>query len=594
MGTWELILIPRYHTFFWLVVGLGLLTHAAEATAKPLPSVKAPPADREQQPNAKAEARAHYEKGLERVSADAMAEALAEFQQSRRLYPTWGATSSAAVCLENLKRFDEALDLFEALLKELSNTLPAEKKAAVQQRVLVLRGRVGTIEIEGARPGATLLIDGRARGEHPSPSPLRVGAGSHIVRVYLEGFAPFEAPVEVRAAETSRLKVVLRPLLQAGRLRVVEKSGKVLDVVVDAITVGVTPWEGPIGVGEHTAMLRGQESIGTLPKPVSIRLNQRATLELTAEDLGASLQVAPVPPTASVELDGIFVGRGLWEGRLRPGAHQVRAVADGFYPKRLTLKLERGEHNAVAVPLERDPNASIWRLPARFTFEVGGALALTPSFGGDIAGKCSKDCEKSVGAGGAVAFHGGYELWNGFGFGVTAGYLSLRQTTMDRPTAIATVGHKEPDRGTADDTLKLRGFLAGGFAALKLGQRFPFRIRLGSGVVIGSVSDTRTGSFKVIDPTVMEPYAVGPVIEAPAVTWFYVDPELRAGLRLGEHFEVSAGLSALILIRLKAVRWDAKHAIYASSDGYGSFAADALASPILALLLPGISTRYDF
>lgn len=584
----------RHHSFLPPVVALGLLTVAAQAVARPLPPESAPAADGKQPPDAKAEARTHYEKGLALELKGASAQALAEFLQSRRSYPTWKATSGAAICLESLKRFDEALDLFEALLKEFSSTLSADVKALAQEKVLALRGLVGTIEIAGARPGATLLIDGRNRGEHPSPTPLRVSAGSHIVRIYLEGFAPFEALVEVTVGKTSRLTLVLRPLLQAGRLRVAEQSGKVLDVVVDGITVGVTPWEGPVGVGEHTAMLRGQESIGTLPKPVSIRLHQRAELKLTAEDLGASLRVAPVPPTASVELDGIFVGRGIWEGRLRPGAHQVRAVADGFLPRRLNLELARGEHDTVSVPLERDPSAPIWRLPARFTFELGGALSITPSLGGDIAGSCSRGCEKSVGVGGAVAFHGGYELWNGFGFGVTAGYLSSRQTTTGRPTAIATVGHTERDHGTADDTLKLRGFLAGGFAALKLGQRFPFRIRLGSGVVIGSVSDTRTGSFKVIDPTVMDRYAIGPVIEAPSVTWFYVDPELRAGLRLGEHFEVSAGLSALILVGLRPAKWDANHAIYASSDGHGSFAADALTSPIVALLRPGISARYDF
>lgn len=555
----------------------------AEAEAR---SQAAPAADAAKQ---KSEAQAHFERGLALADKGAYEPALAEYRRSVELYPTRAAMKNAAVCLRWLKRHDEALDQYEALFRTFRE-LPEPLKSEAQRAVVELLPLVGALVIDGAEPGAVITVDGRRRGEHPLLSPLRLGAGSHVVRVYREGFEPFEAGIEIAGGQTARMPARLARLVQAGRLRVAEKGGKALDVVVDGNVVGVTPWEGPIAVGDHAVMLRGEDRFGAPPSPVSIRAGARADLVLAAEELDAAMGVVPVPAEASVAIDGLFVGRGTWDGRVRPGAHRVDLVADGYLKAARSVTLARGGRGMVAATLDRDPRSKRWQRPGRFLLEVGGGAALSPSFGA-LGNGCSKACAQPLGAGGYGLFHGGYELGSGFGFGVEAGYLRVQQATTGRATSIQAVGRAAPSAGTADDTRKLRTFLAGAWAGLGAGGRLRLRVRLGAGVALGTLSDTRTGTFTAQDGARFD---VGPLIQAPSTTWFYLAPEVRLGVRLGGHVELSAGVAGLTLIGLSPRRWDATQPVRAGDDGYGTFAADPLVAPVILALTPGLSARYDF
>jgi hypothetical protein len=568
---------------------------AAPAPEPPPPTPAATPvADPKAPDPRKTEAAAHFARGNELYAGRAWAAALLEFLESRRLYPTMSATANAVVCLKNLQRYDEALDMLGALLTEFNETLPADVKEAAQRDVIALRKLTGSISIDGAVPGAIVSIDGRPRGEYPSPAPLNVLLGSHVVRVYKEGYESFEGSVEVKAGQVATITARMQRLLRSGRLRVTERNGKALDVIVDGFDVGETPWEGPIATGDHTLMLRGAGGSGTLPTPFSIKLNERVELALAAEDLGASIKILPVPATASVAIDGIFVGRGAWEGRLRPGEHPIKVVADGYFPETRQAKLARGASEVISIPMRRDPSSPLWRKPGRFFVDASGGAALTPSFGGEIASSCGDGCSQGIGAGGHVSFHGGYELDTGFSYGVTAGYATMSRTTTSRSTTLTVVGQPRPQAGTVDDTILVRGFLAGAFAGLRLGERFPVRLRVKAGVALGAAADTRKGLFSVSDPTVEDQYGIGPVVVAQSMTWFYLEPELRAGFRLTDHIEISAGLGALLLVTPSPPSWDAEQSINASDDGYGTFASEILTNSVVFSFTPSLGVRYSF
>jgi hypothetical protein len=496
---------------------------------------------------------------------------------------------NAAVCLRLLGRHDEALDQYEALFRAFRD-LPEPLKSEAQRAIVELLPRVGALVIDGAEPGATITVDGRRRGEHPLLSPLRLGVGSHVVRVYREGFEPFEAGIAIAGGQTAHLPARLVRLVQAGRLRVAEKGGKALDVVVDGNVVGVTPWEGPVAIGDHAVMLRGEDRFGAPPAPVSIRAGARAELVLAAEELDAAMRVVPVPAEASVAIDGLFVGRGAWDGRVRPGAHRVQLVADGYLRADRSVTLARGGRGVVEATLDRDPRSPRWQRPGRFVLEAGGGVALSPSFGA-LGKGCFQACAQGLGTGGYALLHGGYELGSGFAFGVEAGYLRMQEATQGRNTSLQAVGLMSPSAGTADDTRKLRTFLVGGWAGLGAGGRVRLRVRLGAGVALGTISDTRTGTFAAQDGARFD---VGPLIQVPSATWFYLAPEVRLGVRLGGHVELSAGVAARTLISLSPRRWDAAQPVRAGDDGYGQFAADPLLSPVVLALTPGLSARYDF
>jgi hypothetical protein len=184
-----------------------------------------PPADATA---ARAYAVAHFENGLALYDRGEWAEALAELEEARSLYPLRNAVYQAGLCLEKLERFDEALERFEAMLREYGGSMPASIEESVKRKIVEMRARVGEIAVGGAEPGAAVSVDGLARGAYPLPAPLRVVAGSHVVRVSKVGFEPFEARVFVAGDRTQRVAARLTPIEPPGRVRIVEPSGKAL------------------------------------------------------------------------------------------------------------------------------------------------------------------------------------------------------------------------------------------------------------------------------------------------------------------------------------------------------------------------------
>ncbi|MCA9619893.1 MAG: PEGA domain-containing protein, partial [Myxococcales bacterium] len=63
-------------------------------------------------------AKVHFKRGLKLLREEAWSPALAEFLQSRELFPTRVATNNAGIALRKLQRYDEALDMFETLLRD--------------------------------------------------------------------------------------------------------------------------------------------------------------------------------------------------------------------------------------------------------------------------------------------------------------------------------------------------------------------------------------------------------------------------------------------------------------------------------------------
>lgn len=492
-------------------------------------------------------------------------------------------------------------------MRQHGAALSADAKRQAQQQIVILRKATGAVSITGAEVGATVVIDGRLRGEYPLPGPLNVMAGAHLVRVYKERFKPFEKSVDVAQGQTVSQNVELEPLVHSGKLRVEETGGKTLDVVVDGVPVGVTPWEGPLSVGDHSVLLRSLDSFGTLPASVKVKRSELTKIKLTAEQLGASIKVVPAPATASVLLDGFFVGRGPYEGRLRPGEHAIKVVADGYFDEAQKVNVKAGDEKTLTVELKKDPSSPLWREPGHFVVEAAGGVPIGGTFGGDLAAGCTGSCVQGAAVGGRVVVHGGYELSNGFGFGLSLGYLGVQQDIVGREATLTPEG-LPADHGVVDDTLRLRGFSPGVWASYRFGERLPIRLRASAGALLGSMSDTRTGRFQpggspstcsaaVVQAAEAESspcFTTGPVIQAPFAAFIFVEPEVRIGYRIGERFEVSAGVAALLLFGVSVPSWDADQGIYAGKDGFAQFGADKLAGSFVPLIVPGLGARYEF
>lgn len=554
------------------------------APAKPAPK-PAPETGGDETQQKKDEAKERFERGMVLFDKKLWDAALAEFLQSRAAYPTRANTQNAAIALRNLNRFDEALEMFEKLVAEFPN-LGEKDRQLVDKEIAELQALVGTIEVRAPEEGASVTVDGRERGATPL-APVRVPAGSHVVRVYKDGFLPFEVRVEVAGRQAAVVNAKLEALAQAGRLSVTEDAGKEADVVVDGVVVGKTPWQGRVAVGNHVVYLRGEGDLGTQPAMATVRINQVTPVVLALEPLESTLRVEPTPSGATVAIDGVVVGSGLWDGRLRKGRHKVEIAQEGFLPQERVIDLAPGKSDRLAVQLERDPNSPLWRVetPPRVFVELAPTFPIALLLGGDVSERGSE----SFPLGAAGRLHLGYELRSGVGFALDAGYMYLTQEVTGREAVLTPVGKPEV-RGTFSDRLSLRGLLVGASAHLHRGETLPLTLRLGVGALLGNAIDRRSG--ELVAPS-------GPVPVATARTdadaaYLYVAPEIRLGYRIGKRFEVSAGADVMLMVALKAPRWDTSNAVVAGDQGLATYRDETFFGSTLLLVNPGLGARFDF
>lgn len=553
-----------------------------------------------------ATAKEHFDKARTLLQNNDVPAAVAEFLAARRVYPTWSATSSAGVCLKMLHRYDEALDMFEILLRDYEQVMPKDAKIAAQKAVVEMHRLVGAVDIVDAELNAAITIDGRHRGTYPSPNPFRVPAGTHIVRVYMEGHEPFEKSVDVAGNQMLTISARLRKLDLdlSGRLRVTEASHRELDVLIDGNMVGKTPWEGPLRDGEHTIVLQGPDEWGTQPATVFVKRGKTELLGLAAERLEAALRIKPRPAGATIAIDGIPVGRGVWQGKLRQGKHRIEIAADGFVLFVKDKSLDKGSDETIDVTLGRDPLSPLWKDNRGRVF-VEGTLgpSIVPSFGGDIVDSCDDACSLWFGGGIRGKLRGGYRFPGGFLGSIDVGYLYARQKITDRNASIVPAGFS-PEYGVVSDTLSIRGVLLGSSIGIRIGKKeMPISLRLGVGALLGATfRDRRAGTFTTNPRTSggavvpAQTYAVD-VTQYPSVLSIYAAPEVQFAYPLAERLHLAFGVEALLLLTPQSSRpqWTPNGSkIDAATSGQATFAAEDLMNDALFLFTPQASIQYEF
>jgi hypothetical protein len=598
-GPW---LVAAFFLLAMPAVGAGVARAQGTSAALKPPAGEeaAPPAPVDERKAARAAAKERFEQSIGLFKKKLYGPALAEAEEARRLFPNYSSTLIIARCLKELARFDESLDMYALLVRDFEEQLKKNERdsatyKAVLREIDALRKLVGTLEIEGAEIGAMIVVNLQRRGDYPLLEPLRVPAGSHIVRVYKEGYEPFEKRVDVAGGSRKRVMASLAKLNVTGTLQVVEATGKQLEVVVDVISVGMTPWEGLLAPGVHTVSLRGDGALGTQPVTVKVERDVMTPLTLNAEELAATLRVQPKPAGATVAIDGVSVGRGLWEGKLRTGTHRVEVAAEGFVLQVRDVKLEEGKREVVVAELDRDPLSPLWKdNRGRFFVEAELGPGIVPTFGGPVGGASS-----APGFGGLVMGRGGYRFPSGFVAGIDAGYVYMRQAIVDRETVVVPTG-LDSNRGKADDTLSLRGFLLGASAGIRLASKMPISFRLGAGALIGSLRNHREGSFtttlRAVETRMLpaEAYTLSFTQQHPAIS-VYVAPEAQLGIPLAKRLELSVGLRGLLLVTPSPPVWRPyESTIDAKTSGQATFKGEELMGRFVAFVQPGVGVRYEF
>lgn len=560
----------------WLFCALalassGTLLAPLNASAQPVvPTGDAVPAAPAVDDKQRGEAKERFLRGLELAAQDNWDAALVEFMASRELFPTRAAISNIPLSLRHLKRYAEAIVAYNELLQKFGPSLPTDERKKVDEALGELRAYVGEIDVESDQKDSTVVIDGQQRGTTPLPTPIVVNAGTHVVRVSREGFESYEAQVPVAGKQRKLIGAKLRRLARSGLLVVREASEQVLDVLIDGAAVGKTPWQGTLAVGTHGVALRGLGEIGSPPAAATVKESETATVTLAARKLDARVRVEPLPASARVDIDGVAVGAGIWEGRLESGSHRIEVYAPGHVPYRREISISSGRTEVVHVALERDLANPMWAVGFRphLFVEATGGLELASSLGLGADAACDRQVTLPSGSvpgcrdrsrpfGFVAGARGGYQLTSGLGLEVFLGYLAMSESMTRAIVATGeTRGTQQLSFSSADarDSTNVSGPLGALSASYAFFERTPLRFRLWAGVMRARVKHGLKGTFAGevpyavagMDKSLLVEQGVD-VAEPARNVWVpLVGPEVRFGYRVSRRLVIDVGVAGFL------------------------------------------------
>lgn len=146
-----------------------------------------------------AEAKRHFDVGLEAYKAGRYADALRSFEEANRLSPRESLQRNVAQTQRDLHDYAAAYEGYDKLLKVYGSSMKAEDRSAAEKALEELATLTGEIAIFINVPEAMVTVDGKERGAPPTS--VRANIGSHRVGVRAKGYRPFEQTIDVKSRE---------------------------------------------------------------------------------------------------------------------------------------------------------------------------------------------------------------------------------------------------------------------------------------------------------------------------------------------------------------------------------------------------------
>lgn len=496
-----------------------------------------------------ARAKELFRHGVTLYESGDITQAIEYFHRSRELYPSSKNTINQAICLQELGRYDEALELYEETMTRFAGELSEEARAAVMRATRTLRPKIGEIEVASNVPGS-LVIGSRPRGRLPLRTPVRVMPGKHVIRVLHQGYVTWEETVDVGAGEKRVVDARLEPLASAGGLRVEVANARDADVSIDGAKVGASPWEGMLAPGVHVVQSHDGDLV-SLPMRVTVLQGQTTLVRLRPLPAASKVTLQVEPRSAEILLDDIPLADGIWEGVLPAGTFQLVFREEGYVTSTRRLALSTGEdrRRRLDVRLVIDPDHPRWPKPPpnRVWVEPWLGLAMAPSLRSGPEKRCPGDCSSDPPAFGWMAgARLGYETSAGVSFEVGGGYLSLRRSierlesnAYPKQAPVQTVTYRLEDR------IRLDGPFASAGASIEvpLGS-LTLRSRVHAGVLFASSFDRLTGTASSGAESLE--VGIGGAREEQSSTALFVMPELSVERTWGA-WELGAGLGILFV-----------------------------------------------
>lgn len=149
--------------------------------------------------DATAEAKKHFDVGLEHYKAQRYAEALKEFEEANRLSPRESLQRNLAQTARDLRDYAGAYESYDKLLKLYGGTMKPEDKSAAEKALEELATLTGEIAVFVNLPNAMVVVDDKERGMPPMT--VRANNGPHRVVVKAPGYRSLEKQVDLKGSD---------------------------------------------------------------------------------------------------------------------------------------------------------------------------------------------------------------------------------------------------------------------------------------------------------------------------------------------------------------------------------------------------------
>jgi tetratricopeptide (TPR) repeat protein len=173
-------------------------------------SAQAPPAT----PAAVEQARARFRRGVALYKEGDYRAALNEFRRARELAPNPRLLYNIAQAHAQLHDYGDALRAYIAYLAEGGESLPAERRAAIEKEITKLSERVAKVDVK-ANPGAEIAVDDLVVGRAPLAQPLYINAGRRKLSATSPGGVPVVRVVDFAGGDDVSVSLAPPPLPQA-------------------------------------------------------------------------------------------------------------------------------------------------------------------------------------------------------------------------------------------------------------------------------------------------------------------------------------------------------------------------------------------
>jgi len=186
----------------------------AQGTAPAQSGAAAAPPESTVSDERRAEASAHFRRGVDLFHEGAFRPALVEFQRAYDIVPDYRLLYNIGQTKLQIQDYLGAAQSYEAYLANGGSDVPPERRTQVENALNSLRQRVGRVGFVVNREGADIFLDDVQVGVSPMTSPVLANVGRHRVLARAHDGTYATSFVEVAGGDVTEVKLTLaKPVL---------------------------------------------------------------------------------------------------------------------------------------------------------------------------------------------------------------------------------------------------------------------------------------------------------------------------------------------------------------------------------------------